>query len=501
MKHAIDSRSRRTAVDRLRDERPEHVQCAGFDRAAQLDRRRVPGVVPSTPVASRRRSTHGARWVRVSVIAAILAAVALFTGVTLRDGTHRSVRPNAGITVAAAREIAVNALEQLDALEDYDYSTSTRTTELAGRRRVSSYTQRIVIIGNDYIRTRSQRNDFAGIAKNDPEVRLVHGQIYQASASPRLKQPWLISANGIPGSSYGPRSDPFSHPPDFAQLVTQLERERLASARRTRSGRIVVELERPARDLAPVGGAAVRSVDPIATFAMSVAWQHPKDVITVRIDISPDGQLRRIRAGVESEAVVGDNHGGLHVVARTEQEWRLRPVAGRTIDAPNPKQVVVVGDVIQTRRGATGLLGPHGTLDTFTDAELAHLRSRVRRAPRRLMYPPLNPGGPMRKVNPDWERRMEAGIKRFRRQSASLDRIMRTYRPVDRSRLATDPACIPYWPATGRRMDLEVGRSHPERAGWTCTFSGVGSFSITPGRGELQSQPGDTRGLSMSFGR
>jgi hypothetical protein len=294
------------------------------------------------------------------------------------------------------------------------------------------------------------------------------------SKTPHVRQPWMVGlVDG--GGSIGGYSSP---PPNTAGIIAQLKREGLITARRESSGTVVIEVRRTAGELADVDGMSFSvgpggmGGDPITGLATQVTrgGGDESTPITARLTIARDGSLRNIRVSARTKQTLPDGHGGATVLADTVMEWKLSPPT-TTVQAPDPHDVMVVGDVLQTRRGATGFVGPQRTLDTYSQADLRALkRAMGAHSEEFTAFYRNRPASPKR----DYSKLMRMVTHNRNLLKSELAGMART--PAE---LARNERCQPYWPASGRAMDADTARAQPASAGWRCHLTSVDAYVST----------------------
>lgn len=458
-------------VGRLRHERP------ALDPGDPLAAPRC--AAPRTRVNEPRARRHMGRVVFVSVA----ACAAVLSGVVVFDGAKGDPHNGIGISSAEARERAIDALQGIGKLKDFEFTQSWSAREVGGDQRATGGEWTYTRVAGATSRTSWTENEFAGIERRPGlEHRAVGGKVYHSSGSTRhIDTPWLLDVRSgwtAPGSST--RATDMStfmyEQPDFPAIIEQLEREGLVDARVTRQKVTVVTIERTARELAPVT-ASVPNGDPVSMFAGQFTWgpdARPDTNVTVRISVGGDGKLRGVRVSAIAPVVHPDGKGGSDPVMSkiiAEQSWKPRSAP---VEAPDPASVTVVGNALKARQGADGLAGPLGTLDQLSIDELRALRRQVMHAPSAAFD-----GWGRKRVRParsyprlHAQRRAEQIA--FRRAAAAL-------MPFDRSRFAADPSCEPLWPDSRRAMDAVEARRDPDAAGWKCDLGGeVGEVVIMP---------------------
>ncbi len=461
-------------IDRLRAERPEIT-------APDVV---VPDMVVAPPRVVRRSPRR--RRLQLGIAAAVAVAIVLTGAITLRPNEQGSARLARGISQAEARELAATALTDIAKLDEWTTTSRWTTTEAGGTKR-SETSYRVTRTDTGRSLQMTTRNDFLDQPeRKSVETRVVDGRTYRETRSTFFGTRWLLQVRDLPrlggtsGSGSGFAFDSFT-PPDFSQFVEQLEREGLIGARRESDGTVVIQIDRTAKELAPVDGASIISdgrfgglgLDPISSFAMGIAFRQPDRPVRVELRIDADGALSRIRMTTTNvESHVG-NRADQEMVAtdlETELSWR-RP--DHDVVAPDPTDVTVVGDALRARRGATGTFGVHGTLDTFTPEELESLRVQAVREQARLQRT---------KIARQPARHYPKLFARKKAEMRERRRAIHAFAPFDRAELARNEACTPYWPDTGRAMDRDEAERDPSAAGWKCMLPGkLCGFSIAPG--------------------
>jgi hypothetical protein len=446
-------------IERLRAERPE------LSTADPLATPRI-----SSALASQRRRRPV---LRVALVAAV-ALTAVLTGVLTTGDTNGGRHRAVGISTAEAREQAISALRGVARLKEYTSTSSWTATEVNGKHRVSGGGYTYTRVGGAVEFRRWSQADFARLGRREGMLHREIGtyRYEEVGDNAFLDKPWAVDARTgwhVHGGSYNSMFMP-TPPPNFGLIISQLERERLIDGRRESDGTTIVTISRPARELAPVTGTTSGN-DPIAMFAMGFASGRdaPKEtVVDVRITIERDGSLRGIRMAATGDSTHPDGKGGTTARSRIAMELSWRPRTKRIV-APDPHDVIVVGNLAQARRGATGAWGPQGTLDTMSFARLRELQAAARRAD----LAARKPRRPARSY-PGFFARRRAEMRAFK---ATVSAMV----PFDRQSYVDDPDCEPLWPDTGRSMDRERAASDPDRAGWKCDLGPeVGVVVIMP---------------------
>jgi hypothetical protein len=454
-------------IEDLRRERPAPDVTHAEQVVAEARGLAVPA--PRQPHARGRRG----RWsLVVAATLAMAAVVATIIEPASDSRTAPAPRPAAHpaigeVSDAEARELVLVALRQATGADDVDMTQRYRAVEVAAPHRVDERRIRTVVIGEDVSEVRSSRDDYANKRSKGLETRFVGGVWYHEYAGDDFEQRWMYDLRmhgNQAGLMLGSADQARSFNP--AAMVAQLEREGLATVRRTDDGGVAVEFERPARQLAPVAGGG--GLDPIGSATFRLAAYEPNAPVRVRIEVAPSRELRRVQV-----SYVGDvaQRGGprrlVRIRSRVTSDVTLAPTDGRSIEQPDPDDVMVVGDPIATRLGADGIDGPHGVLAELSDQELDDLLDELRQDMQARA-----PKAQVRQRSPQ-----ERAVARDR-----LRRVIdayRAYEPIDRRRLVDDPACVPSWPVSRRRMDAGTARADPRRANWTCTLAdGIGSVLI-----------------------
>lgn len=445
-------------IELLRSERPD----------AATDPMLGAGCMPSTRRFAQRDSTALRRRtrIRMAVVGAI-AAAAILTGVQLVGSAHRGAPAIRGITAAEAKQMAVTALRRVGTLTDYRMIETWSATEVGGEHRVVSRRTDATVIDGNRSSSNNNRNDFVDQDVDGAEFRTVAGRTYVESATPVVKQRWMLALGGGGGSIGGYSTQP----PETAGIIAQLQREGLVSARRTVDGSVVVEVRRPASELADVDGMDTGPGDPITGFATSIARSgYPRTIVTARLAMSVNGDMRDIRVSAMYPGRLPDGHGGAKVMAEFVNEWKLRPATG-AVKAPDPRDVMVVGDILQTRHGVTGLAGPQSTLDSYTPATLLALKAKMQANAREMS------GYYMRRTTRP--PRHYSKLMRFISQRRRLLRAELATMQRDPAALAANDRCRPYWPTSGRAMDSGRAKANPAAAGWRCHLTTVDAYVST----------------------
>lgn len=458
-------------IKHLRDERPEldPRDPLALPRCAEPRTR-------NNARASRRRTR------RVALIAAV-ACLSLLSGVLVLDDSDPGSKDGIGITSAEARERAIDALRGVGKLENFEFTQSWSATEVGGEQRTSGSEWTYARVNGATSRSSWTVNEFAGIKRRAGlEHRAVDGMVYQSRGHTlHIDTPWILAVRGgwtAPGSDAraADMSSIMYEQPDFPGIIKQLEREGLTDARVTRDGATVVTIEREARELAPVT-ASMPGGDPVAMFAAQFMWgsdPHPDTVVTVRISVGNDGNLRGVRASAIAPTVHPDGKGGSDPIESqivAEQRWKPRSTP---VQAPDPADVTVVGNVNKARRGEGGLAGPLGTLDELSIDDLRRLRRQVMRTPSAAYDGWGRTSTRPARSYPKLFAQRRAEQIAFRKRVAEL-------MPFDRSKFVDDPACEPLWPESRRAMEPGEARRDPDAAGWKCDLGeDVGVVVIMP---------------------
>lgn len=431
---------------------------------------------PPAPIRSRR-----SRLVRPALVASVACAVVL-SGIVVSG--HRSNGPSSGIGIstAEARDRAFNALEQLSDLRQYKAEFTVTAQETSGQRRADESVVRVEKSGDDYRFDRTWESDFLDHDAKGLTELFVDGLHMEEAASSRYPQAWMLEATpaGAGHARFVPGPEMLS-PPDFRQLVSQLERERLVTGQRNDDGTVVVELRIDASKLMPVGNGSSRPPDPIATFAQTLAMasnlKRREAPMALRVEVREDG-TRIIQASGEIAREYANGAGGTPpILSKLTARWTWREDTTLQIASPSPADVLVVGNIPAARKGVTGPEGSHGTLSDYTRGELRELGRRIaahrqrstlagvrsERASTRKRYPQL------------W-----IANKRF--YEVRRAEIERDWLPIDRTAMSKSDRCSPFWPDSLRAMDRASARANPEHAGWRCVLrDGHSSISVLPG--------------------
>lgn len=436
--------------------------------------------------------TPRARWrraIRACALAIVLALGAVLVGVHENDGApggQRTASP--GIAVADARETALAALKKLPSMRDYDVTATLRSTAVRAPHQVYERVERTVRVDGDIESSYRVQNGFNDDATwSALRTRVVDGTTYTESRTRRFKQPWMVGVRDVVTPDRAGdaefRALMYNAPSDFRSLVEELQSERMVDVRRAGDdGGLTLELRREAHQLAPAPGAPLggpnAAPDPLSMFAMEIAFTQPHATIDVRIDLADDGTLQSLRTSGEMTTLLSDGTpGGTgRIPVMEDRAWRVVSAKGRRLAAPDPEDVMVVGDEVQTRRGATGPLGPLGSLDSLTRRELEEAAFRAAHT-----SPPRGPRH-ARAARP--HHRSAAALQALRQRHLAVRnarRLAAAYFPIDRERMSKDTACSPYWPSSGRSMT----RSHAgdvEQVGWRCRLrQHAGWISLSPG--------------------
>ncbi|MBC7462027.1 MAG: hypothetical protein H7287_11745 [Thermoleophilia bacterium] len=475
-------------IAQLRAERPDATSDLRLDAMSMPDIDLTRTLTPSACPAPRLRHLRRLAVVAACALAAVLSGVQVLTR-TSSESRHRLT----GISPADAKELARTALTAAPRLTDFDSTVSYTSVERGGSGRTDSRVYRTIAIGGDRSETVNVRNDFLDRDTQGLETLTVAGMPYHEKATDEDGTHWILDASQIGARQYHSAFTlPGQKPLDFDEFIEQLDREDLIEARRTSDGSLVVELAQPARELAPVDGAIVTNVDPITMFAWGMSHGRTQPIVHVRITVSDDGALKDVRAWADIVTTFANGHNrGIQLPARVTQRLSWKPVGDRTLKAPDPSDVRVVGKWELARIGLKGPVGPHGKLDEYTKAELnalqvAAIHSRQYR-PRRT----ANPARPARHY--------PALFARKRAEQLRFKQLIEVYRPFDRAQLAANPSCTPFWPASGRAMDRTTALQGPDKAGWSCTMpNGAGSFSLAPDSDNYQAHPGQSGGITIT---
>jgi hypothetical protein len=477
-------------IARLRGERPN----ASTDTRLQPDmsviaRARTAQEELLVVGPAARRTRHA---VRVAIVATF-TLIAVLSGVQVLTRTHGSSRPTVtGISQADAREAATQALIRVATLTNFDSTSSWLTMETAAPHRTDGRRSHVIAIDGERSTSTATRNDFVGRPWiSGLETRIVDHMTFHRRAATSGPS-WILDAHSI-GAPYRREftGDPNSmRPPNFTQLVNQLTREDLIDARRTSHGTIVIEIARPARELAPLDGTATGISDPIATFALGMSSYPTPPTVHVRITIGSSGALQALRVWADVTTTFADGSGrGIQLPARVSQELTWRDVTDRKVAAPDPLDVLVVGNYELARHGLKGAAGVQGTMDTFSFAQLKGIQRTSIAAGQRL------PSRPRPKVTEshDYTAYFARNARLVKRAKALVD----AYKPFNRAKLALDPNCSPFWPASGRAMPRSQA-TDPERVGWLCELrGGIGSFSLKPGEYNYRAQMTAGTGITV----
>jgi hypothetical protein len=423
----------------------------------------------------------------VAVAATICVALVL-AGVSVQDraGTDHAVGVG-GISAAEAREIAFDALTSLDELgRSYRASETWTSVEIGGAKRRESTTRALRREGDDFRyenRWDTTYFDRAGAGRTQTVLCVASRCYSNAVPTDAHPQHWSLDIRSLPARITGwvRSGDPVWDPPDFRQLVGQLEREHLASGERTPDGTVRVVIDAPARSLAPVGGARNMSMasDPVTAAAQGVLlWSPPGDDeprLELTITVEPDG-TRRIESTFLMRTTHPDGRGGagpLDSEVTKTSTWT--PISRPSLQAPEPGDVLVIGDATLYRRTKDATFGIRGTLDEFDEAAIAALRREVAAARPRWRRGTIASTSHARSYAKLWA----ANARRTRAIRAEIDR---SWLPIERGRLSMSDRCTPFWPQSEREMDREAARRAPARAGWRCELrAGDATITLLPG--------------------
>lgn len=430
------------------------------------------------PVTTRARRPRRARAILVAAVAGLAAlAGVMFSGLETGESVSRL-----GISTAEARDIAFGALEELAELRRYESEYVITAREVGGDRRAEESVIHVVKVDDDYRFDSTWASDFLDRDANGLSALFVDGLHMEEAASSRYPQRWMLEATPAgAGSARRVPSPEVLAPPDFSQLVAQLERERLVAARRTGEGTVVVELRIDASKLVPVGGASRRPPDPIASFAQTITMAsnlgRREAPIELTITVHQDG-TRRIDVTGEIAKTYANGAGGTpQLMSTLTARWTWREDSSLEVAAPPPEDVLVVGRIPAARAGDTGPDGAHGTLADFTRPELQALGRRLAGHRQRTVLAGVRrERAASRRKDP----RIWTAVEQF--YEARRAEIDRDWLPIDRVAMSRSDRCQPFWPDSLRAMDPDVALSDPASAGWRCELrNGHGSISVLPG--------------------